>query len=902
MIIRSLEVSGVGRFASPTRLAGFSPGLNILSAPNEAGKSTLFRALRTCLFQRHSSKTNDIAQLASNDANLPVEIVVSFSTGGHDYVIRKQFIRSAMAHLTRDGADFARGAQADELVWELLGMTPGGGRGGPDTGSFGLLWVAQAKSFAFERPSEAAENELNALIAAEVGALVGGERARNVLQRVSASLLERETETGRPKAGGPLRAAIDAHAELVEREEALGRQLAELEHDFAELARIRSELARRRDPRLKGEMTERLAKAREAREAGNTAAAVLARMEIERDAARDRFASAKERLSAALSTQKRLAEAREQLAVLYAQIEEETKRHAGSDALVDKATTELARADASLEARRIEVGRAEAMLQAIEAGERISEWETRRAEVTRLVQRRGEIDVALAGIAATPERLQEARTLRETIVTLEARLEAQAARLAVALQGDADRSVTIDGAPVADGHAQTLRRRTEIAISGVGTITIAPAEAGISQERDLAEARSAFNRALHDMGVTSLAAAAEALEAARDLRAERKSLAERIGTAGRDLGSGDPLGVLTERIAQTQALMAQAIARAGAGELPDRAALHESRDSLRDREREAIGHRERRISALQEAREMRAGIASRLSALRAQAEELAARVAAAELEAAETASPDAVAHRRAENDAAETSLARAQAAYENQTVNTPDAEERAARELRVERLQQALDNHQSELARLERDAELLEAGIRRIGADGLEERLAALTAEREIAERDKARAERETQALRLLRDTISDTLSEGRTRFLAPVKENLRPFIGALFPGAELDIGDDFTPARLIRGSGDEGFSTLSDGTREQIAVLVRLALGALLAARGRPAPIILDDALVFSDDDRIEGMFDALARAAENQQVIILTCRSRAFAPIGGTLLRIEPGEREAGLRMAGE
>jgi recombinational DNA repair ATPase RecF len=106
---------------------------------------------------------------------------------------------------------------------------------------------------------------------------------------------------------------------------------------------------------------------------------------------------------------------------------------------------------------------------------------------------------------------------------------------------------------------------------------------------------------------------------------------------------------------------------------------------------------------------------------------------------------------------------------------------------------------------------------------------------------------------------------------------------------AELDLGDDFRPAQLIRARGGEGFASLSDGTREQIAVLVRLAFGALLAKSGRSAPIILDDALVFSDDDRIEGMFDALARSAEYQQVIVLTCRTRAFAPIGGRLLQIE-------------
>ena len=53
-------------------------------------------------------------------------------------------------------------------------------------------------------------------------------------------------------------------------------------------------------------------------------------------------------------------------------------------------------------------------------------------------------------------------------------------------------------------------------------------------------------------------------------------------------------------------------------------------------------------------------------------------------------------------------------------------------------------------------------------------------------------------------------------------------------------------------------------------------------------APVILDDALVFSDDDRIERMFDALHRQAGDLQIIVLSCRQRAFSSLGGTALRL--------------
>lgn len=118
---------------------------------------------------------------------------------------------------------------------------------------------------------------------------------------------------------------------------------------------------------------------------------------------------------------------------------------------------------------------------------------------------------------------------------------------------------------------------------------------------------------------------------------------------------------------------------------------------------------------------------------------------------------------------------------------------------------------------------------------------------------------------------------------------HLQPVLNDVFPSAELELGNGFSIARIRHGGpAAESFVRLSTGTQEQIAVLVRLAMGAMICERGQPVPIILDDALVFSDDDRIRQMFDALNRAGQKQQVIVLTCRTRAFAALGSRLLSI--------------
>ena len=53
----------------------------------------------------------------------------------------------------------------------------------------------------------------------------------------------------------------------------------------------------------------------------------------------------------------------------------------------------------------------------------------------------------------------------------------------------------------------------------------------------------------------------------------------------------------------------------------------------------------------------------------------------------------------------------------------------------------------------------------------------------------------------------------------------------------------------------------------------VRLAVAEELTP---DAPLILDDALVRFDDDRLATALDILSREAENKQVILFTCQTR--------------------------
>lgn len=102
-----------------------------------------------------------------------------------------------------------------------------------------------------------------------------------------------------------------------------------------------------------------------------------------------------------------------------------------------------------------------------------------------------------------------------------------------------------------------------------------------------------------------------------------------------------------------------------------------------------------------------------------------------------------------------------------------------------------------------------------------------------------------------------------------------------IWPGAEIPLTSDLTVDGLSRGGQKETTEHVSTGTREQIAVLARLAYAGLLAQGAETVPVILDDPLVFSDDQRLDALFDTIAEVARDQQIIVLTCHERAFEPL---------------------
>ena len=68
----------------------------------------------------------------------------------------------------------------------------------------------------------------------------------------------------------------------------------------------------------------------------------------------------------------------------------------------------------------------------------------------------------------------------------------------------------------------------------------------------------------------------------------------------------------------------------------------------------------------------------------------------------------------------------------------------------------------------------------------------------------------------------------------------------------------------------------MSDGTRDQLYLALRLASVERYLDANEPVPFVLDDILINFDDERAEAALGALAELAQRTQVLLFTHHSR--------------------------
>lgn len=873
LVIRRIALENFRKFRTPRTIDGLAKGLNIIVEPNETGKSTVLEALRAAFFMRHSAKTDLTRSYCPIGDDVAPLVQVAFSVVGDEWQLSKQFLKSPKVQLTAPDGTRTTSDEAEERLQHLLGFEKGGTRSfDPDTlGALGLLWVGQASALGVDAPGRIVRQTVHSALEAEVGTVVGGRAYDAVRKRVYEAYGELCTATGKPT--GRLASAnaelLDARARLSDAQQRnvqYENHLAELDDARARLIIVERDIADPEEIALRGRLLRDLEIARGASER-------LATRKAEHGVAKGELA----RLEGELT---RLCEARTR-----ANTTAEAKR------LADEAVSAID--DERIEVIRVEQGSREALSAArFKRQGTAATLEQARAELTETArreayacatQRRANLDLLEARIAdlepqskvrIDADAVSRLEGLERDVVRAKAALDAGATRIEVERHDGT--VITADGKPV-EGAIDAVRE-TRIDVGGHATVVVRPpvsgtAAAGAAHETSLER----LSNALSSAGVRDVADARHKVEAARVAGQALEAVRFQIAT----LCVADPIIRLAAGAAALRALsIPDQQATEGPGEAPDLPVLEAAAREAGAAESAAEIAHEVAESALKECEDRHHSLT--LAQATASADHANAR---AQLEEIETRTPpgptEVAAAEAAEN------VIRADAALAEAERNASVFDEEGIQK-RIENLDRARQAAEQRKIDLKGSILRLELQIDGEGAKGLTGLLADAVQEEAVASEAADRLTCEATVLKLLQNRLKKAHEEAARRFSGPVTRRASAYVERVLPGSELSFNEGLALASVSRGGIREECTALSRGTQEQLAVLTRLAFADLLQHRGAPVSLILDDPLVYSDDARLDAMTTLLVEASGRMQVILFTCRERAFRHLQGNRIML--------------
>ena len=872
LVIRQIALDGFRKFRTPFAIDDLSEGLNIVIEPNETGKSTLLEALRAAFFVRHNTRNQLAQSYAPYGEAVGPEIKVTFDVDGSPWSLTKRFLRSPSLEISSPQGR-AQGDDAEARLNALLGSVRDTSRGGDVSsyGALGLLWVAQTEALTVSGPGQIVRDNIASTLEAEVGSIMGGEAYRRVRQRIDSQFELYWSPSGQKRGRqNDAHARADA-AEAVARE--ANERLAALEKSFSDLDAARGrlkivqrEVADETDAQARKDLVDSL-------EIARAAAQILSTRKAEQEAAAAKLKGLedlKSRYAAATVSRDNATTALETARAKRAELSE----------ALSTAKTKVASAREELEAARSERQGART---ALADGERTVRLSNRRT-ATAAARRRHEELLKLEQMHREAKALVATAIPTNTIETLEANdravsqaqavVDAGATRLT--LSGTVN-GVTIDGEPMPAGE-RTITRAARIVI-GDAQLIVSPPAAAASAEETLAVAIHKRKAALDELQIPDLAAARSRNGAARDAAAELRTLAARIDAA---TPADETLQIAAGAEAR-KLVVAEFATEASEAEiaLPDVTALAAALEAADTKLARAEGTQDSAIAALRRAEEAdaplalaEAGALSDLTNATALLQEIETRPEWVSLDADLDRARATAAEAAVQLEEAKRNSSAHDVPAINRKIEVIDARVRVAAETRT---------------RLETEIARLEGTIESEGGLGLADRAAAAQEEVEAANAALQRVTEEADTLKLLRVTLESARNETAAKFVGPVAKRAKRYIAQLLPECDLTFTEDLTLASVSRTGVDESCANLSRGTQEQLAVLTRIAFADLLLEQGKPVSLILDDPLAYSDDGRLDTMIEILTEASTRMQIILLTCRDRAFRHVPGNRILLD-------------
>lgn len=852
-----------------------SCGLTLVQGPNEAGKTSLSEAIGILFEHPDNASNKHVKAIRPVHRDAGPEIELEAESGPYKFTYFKRFYKKPETTLTisAPAPESHTGREAHDRAKEILGETL-------DVDLWKALMIRQGDAIA--QPNLANQQSLSAALDKAAGGIPTDQAEEGLFEKATEEYCRFYSEkTG--KANKTLKEATEQQSEAASNIEELETKLRALDRDIENAARLQMELPdlERREAETKKELD---------------AQATLLR-EIEK--LESRVAEAKLKLESSSKTEKMAArdvKDRQELVELVDRLNTEyqelLKSTTDSVTAVERAEKEFANSETTFR----QADQARKIADSLVAIRRADfDYFNDRLFLDQLGERKQRIDTARKA-AAIAEQLVEKSKIDQTsldkidkaerdLLTASGKLKTDAP--GIKLRGLGQCEIEIDGEETKiekdESRELSVADRMTIAIEDRLEIEIIAGSSTDELTREVENARQALDAACRLAGVDGPDLARRALDQRRE--AERQiEEKERIEEENlRDLSYDE----LADKLLRLEQTVPDYLGKR-ASEPLIAADLGTARKAWEEAE-EAQGQTQAEWESAQEAVNVARHIRDELNKAN-ESERVQLRSQEKNLE-----------QQRSRLDTARKSVTDElleQAAHEaEQTVNSEEENvEEAESSLSAknpEKIKAVADTARATLETIRErhktaQTELTEVqtSLRIHGEEGLHEKLQAARTKSESIESTNRSLFRRAAAARLLHEIMCQERDKARQAYVAPLKDRVERLGRLVFDESfQVEIDESLQITARTIGGVRVPFESLSGGTKEQLSLMFRLACSMIVAEEGG-MPLIMDDALGYTDPERLRLMGAVLAKAAKECQIVIFTCVPDRYGNVGAAAI----------------
>ena len=856
----------------------FGPnGLTIVEGPNETGKTSLSESIGLLFDYLDSSKHRSVDAVRPAHHDAGPEIELEAESGPYCFTYFKRFYKKPETTLTikSPNPENHTGREAHERAQKILSETI-------DIDLWKALCIQQGE--ATQQANLSRQTSLSAALDIAAGGHQADPKEESLFDKVKEEYGRYFTERGSEKK--ELQEAQKAQAESETEVVSLEKQIRKLEKDIIRAADLGLELERlkKQEHDLRGDLSDYMKSLDEIKSLETVLETARLKLESaqksEQTAKRDK------------AVRQDLMEAVSKAQKAHTELEESSK---SSTASVKKSETDRKKAQSDSSATEAQRKAAESLLNLRRAD---IDYFNNKLHLEQLKERKERIDRAREEAALSEEVLvknsvDEAsmKTIlkaERSLITAQAMLETGAPNVLLRGLTDLDFKIDDEHTTIAKDEERSLSvsDRVRVTIPGSLQMDLTAGSSSSDLLKKVNEAKQKLGALCNNAGVSNTDEARQSFEARREAQ---QSIARRKEVEKENLRDLTYEELERKVIGLGKGVPAYPTARVLKPYLPLN--LESAKEELRSAEaglERANAAWEEARAELDSARKVRDTLRERYQKVRVELDLKADELQRAKDELSRS-------RRNASDDYLESEHLKCTKAARKEEDNVKSAEANLCGKepdrirILAETAKGSLQTAEKKREAAQQENTEVRTRLKVFGEEGLHEKLHTAQSHLNYIRQENKAMIRRASAAKLLYVTMTEERDKARRAYVAPLKEKIERLGRLVFNDSfEVEVTENLSIDSRTMDGCNVPFDSLSGGTKEQISLISRLAC-AMTVSKDGGASLILDDALGYTDPERLKLMGAVLAKAGQECQIIILTCVPDRYSNIGeATVVRL--------------